>query len=1270
MKNIGILILTLSLPLILFSKDIIIEGELIWDSNISSKFVGENNKEFLSFKNAKYDSEKDYLPILSKKILLGNEEVVNVKVLDVVYEDVTDVLNIAGKDYIKEDIDLNFSNSISRKKNFGFITFTPIIYNKLLGKFQRVVSYKIRATTKSSIVINKNQKNSFVINSVLESGEWFKIGVLRDGVFKLTYQFLKDLGIDVDNINPQDLKLYGNGGKMLPELNSMFRHDDIQQNAIVVEGENDGVFNNDDYILFYGTSPHSISAISATTFGIEKNKYSDTTYYFITASQTGEPSKRVVSQASSVSSNQTVTSFNSFDYLEEDNINLLKSGQIWLGNSFDATTDFDYVFNFPNSVSSTPLTVNVSGAGRSQGSLNLVSSKFTVNSGGTSFNVDFKGVDINSYTGKYADYNSASSSFNNSGDLFSMNISYNKPFSTSIAWLDKIEVNGRRNLVMTNNQLKFSDLNSVGVGNISKFVLSSAVGVMSVWDVSDILNVKEQLSTLSGSTLEFNIPTDSLKTFIALTNDFETQVFALGIIENQNLHGIPQKDMVIVCYPDFLNQAQQVANFHENEGLSVVVVTPQQIYNEFSSGSQDLVAIRDFLRMFYERSTSQLDLPKYLLLFGDGSYDMKNRLTGNTNLIPTYQSENSITVIGSYVSDDYFGLLDPNEGVWSSAESIDVAIGRLPVKSTDEANNVVNKIINYNTPSSMKDWRNVVCFVGDDGDGITHMSQANSLAGIVETNYQDNNVDKIFIDAFQQVSTPGGSRYPEVNSALNTRVNDGALIVNYTGHGGEVGWAHERILEISDINSWDNFNSLPLFVTATCEFSRFDDPSRTSAGELILLNEKGGLGLLTTVRIVYSGPNLALNTSFYNHVFERVDGEMPRLGDVFVEVKNENGGDKNTRNFTLLGDPALRLNYPKHDVITSTINGVNISSVDTIKALSKVVVTGSVQDTSGQVITGFNGIVYPTVFDKRKEISTLNNDNVTNGVFKFNLQTSKLFKGKVAVVDGLFSFEFVVPKDISYNYGKGKLSYYADNQVEDANGFSTDFFIGGTADNYEADDKGPNIELYMNDDNFVFGGITDENPSLLAYVNDLHGINMVGNGIGHDITAVLDGKTDEAFVLNDYYEADLNSYQKGVIKFPFQELEEGVHTLKLKVWDVYNNSSEVSTEFNVVGSKDVVLDRVYNYPNPFTTYTEFWFEHNQPNKQMYAQVQVYTVSGKLVKTLEQHILSEGYRSTSITWDGLDDFGDPIGRGVYVYRLKVRADNFSVAEKYEKLVILR
>lgn len=1264
----NILLIALISPFYLLSNNIVIEGDIEWHDNVNSQINESTRRIFLSFENIKYDAKKDFLGFYSKQIELKKEKIVALKIIDIQYEDIEEsyINGVSGKKFIKNDINLTFLNATKRKQNYGEIIFTPIIYNSKRGKYQKVVKYKIQVVTKKDAFVSSNNK-SFTTNSVLQSGDWYKIAVLKDGIFKLSYTFLKNLGFDIDNLDPNDFKLYGNGGKMLPTLNSDFRSDDLQQNAIFIEDGLDGSFDLGDYVLFYGQSPHSWKYNDVSgNFEHEMNKYCDTTFYFLTFSNTGEPAKRIISQLSQPSSTQNVTSFNEYAYYEKDLVNLIKSGEKWFGEDFDIKTDYDFVFDFPNIDFSTQVHIGFSTAARAS-----TNSIFTLSVGSASVSTPIGKVITSSYDGRYANLGNGSVLFSPSTDLININISYNKPTINSIGWLNEIEVNCRRNLIMAGDQMFYRDIVSVGIGNISAFTVGNSNAVNKIWEITDPFNIKEQQFTIVGNNLSYSISTDSLRSFVAFTSNYETQIFSLGKVDNQNLHAITQADLIVVCHQDFLNQAQKLADFHSDEdGLNVVIVTPQQIYNEFSSGSQDIVAIRDFARMLYEKAPTASDIPRYLLLFGDGSYDNKERVVGNTNFIPTYQSPNSIDIIGSLVSDDYFGLLDMNEGNWAGTEYVDIAIGRLPVKTQDEANNVINKILSYNTPSSMREWRNRITFIGDDEDNNTHMSQSNQLAGMVESGFKDYNVNKVFLDAFKQVSTPGGSRYPEVNIAIKDAVDKSSLIINYTGHGGEVGWAHERVLTVHDVNSWSNTTGFPLFVTATCEFSRFDDPARTTAGELVLLNSSGGIGLLTTVRLVFSGPNFTLNKTFYNEVFSKVNNEYLTMGEIFMNVKNNasNVGNPNNRNFTLLGDPALRLAYPIHDVITTKINGVNTSSNDTIKALSKVTIQGEVQDENGNKLTSFNGLIYPIVFDKERPIVSLANDG--GNPFSFNLQTNKLFKGKVSVTNGDFSYTFVVPKDISYNYGQGKLSYYAENQVEDANGYYTNFYIGGTAENYEADNIGPEIELFMNDENFVFGGITDENPILLANISDIHGINMVGNGIGHDIIAILDDKTEESFILNDFYEADLNSYQNGKVYFPFTELEEGRHKLTLKVWDVYNNSSEATIEFVVVKSRDITLERVYNYPNPFTTHTEFWFEHNQPGKQLFAQVQIFTVSGKLVKTIEKHILNEGYRSTSITWNGLDQYGDRIGRGVYVYRLKVRTENYSVAEKFEKLVILR
>ncbi|MFQ5335938.1 MAG: type IX secretion system sortase PorU, partial [Flavobacteriales bacterium] len=527
--------------------------------------------------------------------------------------------------------------------------------------------------------------------------------------------------------------------------------------------------------------------------------------------------------------------------------------------------------------------------------------------------------------------------------------------SSAIGWLNFIEVNARRHLVVAGDQMAFRDAQSVGSGNAARYQLSGCDQSTMVWNVTYPTHIKIQDGSLNGSTFEFNAAADTLNEYIAFNGSNFFKPYFIEQVINQNLHSLPQANMLIVTNPRFKNEAADLASFHrDNDGLTVNVVTTKQVYNEFSCGSPDITAIKDFVKMFYERAgTDSTKLPRYLCLFGDGSYDNKHRLTGNLNLVPTYESAESLMPTSSYVSDDYYGLLDNNEGD-SPSQLIDIGIGRIPVKSITEAQNIVKKIKHYYNKQTMKPWRNWLAFVGDDEDNSTHMKQSDQLAQKVDTLYPDYNIDKLYLDSYTQESTPGGERYPDVNAAINKRMEQGCLILTYVGHGGELGWAHERVLEVSDINSWTNIDNMPLFLTATCEFSRWDDPLRTSAGEYCFLNKDGGaIALLTTTRLVYSNPNKQLADTFFNYAFSELNGEVIRLGDLTLLTKINGPLIQNTRNFTLLGDPAVQLAYPRYNVVTTSVQ-------DTIRALSKVTVSGYISDPgNGQKIVDFNGVIYP-----------------------------------------------------------------------------------------------------------------------------------------------------------------------------------------------------------------------------------------------------------------------------------------------------------------------
>ncbi|MFH1320169.1 MAG: type IX secretion system sortase PorU [Bacteroidota bacterium] len=1255
--------------------------EIRWQGVREIRYSEEIVERFLFFEGASYDPATGHLPTYYEKIKLNQEiNKIAVQITNLVFEEFNgnenSIITLNKKINISTDIVVNATVTYQRKKPYAVISFMPIRKNEFTGKYEKLVSFDMEVKTfageDTHLTPFKKGEQMYASSSVLSSGSWYGIGVTQDGIYELSSPFLSSLGMNVSSINPKNIRIYSNGGGMLPLSNSAPRIDDLAENAIQVVGESDGSFDADDYVLFFGQGPARWSYDTTDNrFHHQLHLYSDTTYYFITADL--GPGKRIITQPSDSGVSTSVTSFDDHAFHEKDLVNLIKSGRQWYGEEFDMVTSYNFTFSFPN-ISSSPVYMKASVIARST----EASSIFSVNANSQSLLSLTCSSVTEDFTTAYADPESGTGTFNPSSTV-TVTVSYNKPASSSIGWLNYLELNARRQLKMYGNQMTFRDIQSVGTGNVAGFTLSNASSSIKVWEVTDPTNVKEQQYTLSGANLEFTLQTDSLREFIAFNGNSYLTPTASGSVPNQDLHGLSQPgqkqpEMIIVSHPAFLSEADRLADFHRVEdGLSVVIVTPQQVYNEFSSGSQDISAIKYFMKMFYDRAGSDSSyLPKYLLLFGDGSYDNKNRLSDNTNFIPTYQSSNSYSPTSSYVSDDFYGLLDDNESE-ATTDEVDIGIGRLPVKTVSEASAAIDKIIHYTNPAAMGDWRNIVCFVADDEDTNTHIKDADLLANYVDNNYNDFNIDKIYIDAYQQQSTPGGQRYPDAAEAINKRVEKGALIINYTGHGGETGWAHERILEVNDINNWNNLDNMPLFMTATCEFSRFDDPGRTSAGEYVFLNSNGGgIALLSTVRLVFSGANQTLADNFYKIVFEPVNGEMPRLGDVVMNTKNNCNiidSSSNRRKYLLLGDPALRLAYPVHNIITDSINGNPVSmGPDTMKALAKVTVSGHLENENGVTLSGFNGTLYPTVYDKAAVISTLVNDP-NSGHKDFTLQKNVLFRGKVSVINGGFSFAFIVPKDINYNDDFGRISYYAENGITDANGYYEDFIIGGSATNVENDETGPEVDLYLNDTNFVFGGLTDENPILLAFIYDRNGINTTGTGIGHDIVAILDNETNQSIVLNDEYESDLDSYQRGTIRSPLKDLSEGRHILELTVWDTYNNSARAYTEFVVAMSAELALDHVFNYPNPFTTYTEFWFEHNRPGELLDVQIQVFTVSGKLIKTINTNVLSDGFRPDPIQWNGMDDYGDKIGRGVYIYHLKVRSDDGSFKDKYEKLVIL-
>jgi len=1107
-------------------------------------------------------------------------------------------------------------------------------------------------------------------NSVLSNGNWYKFSVDTTGVFKIDISLLQKMGINTTNLNPRNIQIYGNGGAMLPQRNSDVRYSDVQENAIYIEGEDDGVFNSEDFILFYAKGPHDwILNPNLETASHRQNIFSDKAYYFLTVAQTN--GKRILSASNNTNSaSKTITSFDDFVFYEKETRNLFAIGTQWFGEDFSVENIQSFQLDFNAIDTSSPIHVKVGGVAISALSSTMEVKVNTQNA----FSINYPPVANGSLTLGYPNFNSSTVNVNSSKlDVF---ITYNNNGNPGAkAYLDYIEIVGKKQLIAGGKQFSFRSFEAFKTNGVIEYQIQNATNISQLWDVTDFINPKKILNLSNGNNFVFKTNGGILNEYIALNqSDYYTpKVEDNSFVKNQNLHGLTDVNYIVITNQELSSQAQRVADYHQtNSGLTTKVVQLSEIYNEFGSGSPDVTAVRDFIKQVYYSNSSVSGKLKYVCFFGDGSYDYKDRITGNNNIVPVFESNESFNLATSYVTDDYFVMLDPTEGLMLTTDTIDVASGRIPVSTVQQATEVVDKILRYYHTASFGDWRNTITLVADDIDVVGEESLQSGLdriADLIKKHKPIFNINKIYADAFKQETSSGGERYPQVNLALSNAIEKGTLIMDYFGHGGEDGFASERILEVPQIQSLQNSKTLPLFITVTCEFSRFDNPLRTTAGELVFWNKNGGAAsLITTTREIFISTGQNFNERLLK-ILLQFNNEDLTIAESLMAAKN---GFSSSQKFFIyyVGDPAMKLAIPKPNIQITKMNGVySTQSLDTLKALSKVSFEGVVTDTSNQILTNFNGTLSTTVFDKPIQKTTLDNNNF--GIkMKFDSRESKLFRGKSSVTNGVFKFDFIVPKDIKVAFGKGKLSFYASDEKEDKSGANFDVVVGGINPNATSDAVGPELSIFMNDESFLEGGNTNTSPNLIVSLSDVSGINTSITSIDHDIVAIIDGDQANPIILNDYYETELNDFTRGKVVYQLRGLSVGMHTVKIKAWDTYNNSSEATLNFLVVSDSGLVLENVLNYPNPFVNYTEFWFNHNKPNEPLEVQVQIFTISGKIIKTINQTIQTTGNVSRSINWNGLDDFGNRLGKGVYIYKLKVKSTiSNQYSEKYEKLVIL-
>jgi len=1255
---------------------------------------------------------------------------------------------------------LTLRTGTEARQPYTYVLLKPVRRNPQTGQAERLLSFTYAyQTAGTGVATNRTTgTHSFASASVLRSGDWYKIGVPHNGVYKLDLAALQKLGLPA-SINPNLVQLYGNAMGILPQANAAPRPDDLVENNLYFKGNADNVLGSDEYFLFYAKGPHTWRASQpgraaqlsqpglnellgeGGRFKHINNFFSDTAYYFIRVGSSNGRRIATVAAPTRAPQGAAITTFLDRRYYEHDLVNVLRSGRRWLGESFKVGTAKDFVFSgdgnqpLADLVAGDTLRLTVASATTA-----LQSSTFEVALGGSALGTQqLSGIPNGSFT------TLATNNFRTFTTLTPagltdprVTLTFSSADANGTGYLDYLELVVKRQLRLSAAYLEFNSLNyKRGVGTVGTFTVANASGAQ-VWEVTNPRRARAQALDASGS---FAAYTDSLREFVAVqpTGAFDTPRL-FGKIANQNLHALNndgQLDLVIVAYPPFRAQAQRLADHRRTyNGLNVAVVTTKEVFNEYSSGGQDATAIRDLMKQVYDRNPDPTSRRNYLLLFGDASFDYKSSplndksqepawwaerapftTTTNTanfdainqNFVPTYESRESFLPVSgsrenvegenSYSSEDYYGLLDDTEGEWLESsgvtfEATDIGIGRLPVRPpvgrpTDatQAKQVVDKLIDYDTPASFGKWRNRITLTADDGDGSAYAVESEQVFGAnIARSEPAYNLRKDYLDLFPQISTAAGQRSPVAVAAIDEALEQGSLLIGYTGHGGVRGVTDEQIITSGTLLGLRNEHRLTFLVTGTCDLSTYDNPDFTSAGEQVLTDNVtgGAVGLFTTTRVVLSFFNTQVVDAFYTQVLRRnAAGTLPYLGLATGTAKNLSaGGDLNNRNYTLLADPTTRLAYPSQRVVLDSINGRHVSpvasSLDTLQALGQMRLSGHVEK-SGVLNASFGGTADITIFDKPVTVQTLGDQSQPVPV---ETQENIIYGGQATVRAGRFSVKFVVPKDIAYNVGLGKISLYAQDLANkvDAQGYQL-APVGGVSRKAASDTKPPLVRLWLNttetpgDSSFVSGGSTGPTPYLLARLKDESGINTSSAGIGHDITATLDNDPSKLVVVNSAYTTDVDNFRTGLVRYLYKDLAPGPHTIRLKAWDTHNNSSEGTVDFLVEQSAQLALTHVLNYPNPFSNITTFHFDQTSAGKELDVQVQIFTIAGRLVKTLHANFptstahMPSTLQDPALTWNGRDDYNDQLARGVYVYRVSVRTPDGQTATKFEKLVLL-
>ena len=1098
----------------------------------------------------------------------------------------------------------------------------------------------------------------FADHSVLATGQWFKIPIETTGLYKITSTDVPSLrGVHCSNI-----ALYGDAGGMLASNNTTVFHDDLTPIAIeVVDRNQNGIFDSEDYILFYAECANVWRYNTGSRqFEYRMHAYANYNYYFLTTNDSQSGAQRVALQGSASPSilPSAIYTHTAVALVHEDKLNVNSGGAIWVDSKLT------YSYNQRTCTFDFPTTDGVVFARYGLAHASSSAATFTVgcNSGDSKSHHFYSGED----------YQTFYSSFSSTGSQCSFTFTYIPQESNAAGYFDFLELNGTQDLRYEGGQCFFRNRQTIADDTACSFFFTGGNAQLRIWDVTDPCQPQDNgIASSSNGNHYFNAATDKARTFLAFTEADALTPTEFIPIDNQDIHSAETPDYVIVSHSDFLQQANELADLHRQQnGLNVLVVTQEQVFNEFSSGRPDPVAIRRLMRCMRHRpNDSDTLLPRYLLLFGKGTFDNRNLLNANQNTVITYQSNNSFGDESSvYPSDDLYGYLDDN-AVGDFEGEMSLGIGRLPAKSTDEASHMVDKVRRYLNRSDLShgsirgDWRNYVALLADDADpscpyDSVFTSDSEITARRIKALFPHFNIDRIYADSFVQQSGADGSYYPDVNNALRQRINYGCLLLNYIGHGSSNYIGTERYMEISDIEKYTNTDCLTFFVTSTCSFGRYDQLQDICGAEAFLLADAAGIGIISASRPIHHTQRF--NTALCLYMLDPYNS----AGDALRLAKN---GSSVSHSIALLGDPALHLSIPRNEVRVTHINQrpVNPMVVDSAEVLSQVTVEGDIIAPDGLPLSDFNGTIYPIVFDREVKCRTLANDNDSTEV-NFVQQKNILYKGRDIVTNGHFSYSFIIPRDVAYNYDYAKLSHYATNDLDNATGQYGNIMFGGFNDEMVLTEFHPTVELFIDDTTFRNGGLTNETPTLYARLSDSVGINAAGCGLGHDITAIIDGNPYSTVTLNDFYEPDIDDSRRGEVRYTLGKLENGPHTLTVKCWNIFNYSGSATINFVVANDRTAQVGQFTAAPNPAHDHTTLRIEHNLTDQIVSATATLYDIRGRLIRTLDLTPAAGGC-VIAYPWDFTASDGTALPKGVYIARCIITTTSGQTLSQNTKIV---